>query len=107
MSTGEWHLPDRPDAILGSIPEQDLNVTFIAMVHQYSALLNRVARSVTRDASDAEDVLQETFLRSVQIPEAASVIRASFALTIAVRRVRYLKNTRHTVSKSCCLYPAR
>jgi RNA polymerase sigma-70 factor, ECF subfamily len=68
MSTGKWHLPDRPDAVLvlGSIPEQDLNATFIAMVYQYSALLNRVARSVTRDASDAEDVVQETFLRALR-----------------------------------------
>jgi hypothetical protein len=48
MSTGEWHLSDRPDAVLGSIPEQDFKATFIAMVYQYSALLNRVARSVTR-----------------------------------------------------------
>jgi RNA polymerase sigma-70 factor, ECF subfamily len=66
MSTGEWHLPDRPDAVLGSIPEQDLNATFIAMVYQYSALLNRVARSVTRNASEAEDVVQETFLRALR-----------------------------------------
>jgi RNA polymerase sigma-70 factor, ECF subfamily len=65
MSTIEWHLPDRPDAVLGSIPEQDLNATFIAMVYQYSALLNRVARSVTRNASEAEDVVQETFLRAL------------------------------------------
>ena len=33
------------------------------MVYQYSALLKRVARSVTHDASEAEDVVQETFLR--------------------------------------------
>jgi RNA polymerase sigma-70 factor (ECF subfamily) len=66
MSTGEWHLPDRPDAVLGSIPEQDLNATFIAMVYRYSALLNRVARSVMRDASEAEDVVQETFLRALR-----------------------------------------
>jgi RNA polymerase sigma-70 factor (ECF subfamily) len=65
MSTGERHLPDRPDAVLGSIPEQDLNATFIAMVYQYSALLSRVARSVTRNASEAEDVVQETFLRAL------------------------------------------
>jgi RNA polymerase sigma-70 factor (ECF subfamily) len=66
MSTGEWHLPDRPDAVLGSVPEQDLNATFIATVYQYSAVLNRVARSVTRDASEAEDVVQETFLRALR-----------------------------------------
>jgi RNA polymerase sigma-70 factor, ECF subfamily len=63
MSTCKGHLPSRPDAVLGSVPEQDLNTIVIAMVYQYSALLNRVARSVTRDASEAEDVVQETFLR--------------------------------------------
>jgi hypothetical protein len=29
--------------VLGSVPEQDLNTIVIAMVYQYSALLNRVA----------------------------------------------------------------
>jgi RNA polymerase sigma-70 factor (ECF subfamily) len=63
MSTCKGHLPSRPDAVSGSVPEQDLNTIVIAMVYQYSALLNRVARSVTRDVSEAEDVVQETFLR--------------------------------------------
>jgi len=63
MSTCEWHLAVRSDPVLGSVPEQDLNTIVIAMVYQYSALLNRVARSVTRDATEAEDVVQETFLR--------------------------------------------
>ena len=63
MSTCTGHLPSRTDAVLGSVPEQDLNSIVIAMVYQYSALLNRVACSVTRDASEAEDVVQETFLR--------------------------------------------
>jgi RNA polymerase sigma-70 factor (ECF subfamily) len=65
MSTSQWHLPDRPDALLDFAPEQDVNATFLAMVYQYSAMLNRVARSVTRDASDAEDFVQETFLRTL------------------------------------------
>ena len=63
MSTSKGHLPSRSDAVLGSVPEQDLNTTVMAMVYQYSALLKRVARSVTHDASEAEDVVQETFLR--------------------------------------------
>jgi hypothetical protein len=51
MSTAEWHLPDRPDGVLDSVSEQDRNRTFVATVYQYSALLHRVARSVTRDIS--------------------------------------------------------
>jgi RNA polymerase sigma-70 factor (ECF subfamily) len=62
MSTGEGYLTGRPDIVLGSVPEQDLNAIF----YQYSDLLKRVARSVTRDASEAEDVVQETFLRALR-----------------------------------------
>src|ERR1700684_1373980 len=62
MSTGEGCSPGRPDIVLGSVPKQDLNAIFC----QYSAVLNRVARSVTRDASEAEDVVQETFLRALR-----------------------------------------
>src|ERR1700722_4758217 len=62
MSTGEGYLTERPDIVLGSVPEKDLNAIF----SQYSAILNRVARSVTRDASEAEDVVQERFLRAIR-----------------------------------------
>jgi RNA polymerase sigma-70 factor, ECF subfamily len=63
MATCKMHLPGRPDAVLGSPPEQDLDKIIIAMFYQYSALLNRVARSITHNACEAEDVVQETFLR--------------------------------------------
>jgi RNA polymerase sigma-70 factor, ECF subfamily len=66
MSTAEWHLPDRPDGVLDSVSEQDRNRTFIATVYQYSAVLHRVARSVTRDVSEAEDVVQEAFMRALR-----------------------------------------
>jgi RNA polymerase sigma-70 factor (ECF subfamily) len=66
MSTVEGYFWVRPDAVLGSVPQQDLDAILVAMVHQYSALLYRVARSVTRDASEAEDVVQETFLRALR-----------------------------------------
>jgi hypothetical protein len=50
MPTGEGYLTGRPDIVSSSVPEQDLNAIF----SQYSGILNRVARSVTRDASEAE-----------------------------------------------------
>jgi hypothetical protein len=56
MSMVEGYLPGQPNGVVGVVPEQDLNAIF----YQYSTLLNRVARSVTRDASEAEDVVQET-----------------------------------------------
>jgi hypothetical protein len=63
MATYKMHLPGRPDAVLGSVPEQDLNKIIIAMFYLYSALLNRVARSITHNTTEAEDVVQETFPR--------------------------------------------
>jgi RNA polymerase sigma-70 factor (ECF subfamily) len=63
MATCQMDVPGSPDAVLGSVPEQDLNKIIIAMFYQYSALLNRVARSITHNACEAEDVVQETFLR--------------------------------------------
>jgi RNA polymerase sigma-70 factor (ECF subfamily) len=66
MSTGEWHFPGRPHSVLGSISEEHRNAALTAMVREYSALLNRVARSITHDTSEAEDVVQETFLRALR-----------------------------------------
>jgi DNA-directed RNA polymerase specialized sigma24 family protein len=66
MPTYKVHLPGRSDALLGSVPEQDLNKAVIAMVCQYFALLNHVARSIRHDASETEDVVQETFLRVIR-----------------------------------------
>jgi RNA polymerase sigma-70 factor, ECF subfamily len=66
MSTGKENPPGRHDAVVGLVPAPDLDGAFIEMVYKYSALLHRVARSVTRDASDAEDVVQETFLRALR-----------------------------------------
>lgn len=90
MSTGEGYLTGRPDTVLGSVPEQDLNAIF----YQYSTLLNRVARSVTSDASEAEDVVQETFLRALRhhnkLPELRDtrtwLIRIAWNLALDRRR---------------------
>ena len=102
MAAGEWHHPDRPDAVSGSVAEQDLNATFIAMVYQYSALLYRVARSLTRDASEAEDVVQETFLRALRHDNKFAELRDTRAWLIritwnlALDRKRRAKTRRQT-----------
>ena len=46
-----------------AVPEQDTHARVTALVEEYSTTLYRVAYSVTRNAADAEDVVQETFLR--------------------------------------------
>jgi RNA polymerase sigma-70 factor, ECF subfamily len=44
-------------------PGQDAHARVTALVAEYSTILYRVAYSVVRNAADAEDVVQETFLR--------------------------------------------
>ncbi len=41
----------------------DISAAVTALVHEYSSTLYRVAFSVVRNAAEAEDVVQETFLR--------------------------------------------
>ena len=63
MGTFEGQLVGWLDSEAVVCPEQDAQATITALVHEYSATLYRVAYSVTRNASEAEDVVQETFLR--------------------------------------------
>jgi RNA polymerase sigma-70 factor (ECF subfamily) len=46
-----------------AVPEQETYARVTELVEEYSSTLYRVAYSVTRNAADAEDVVQETFLR--------------------------------------------
>jgi RNA polymerase sigma-70 factor (ECF subfamily) len=98
MSTVEGYFRVRHDAVLGSVPKQDLN----AILYEYFALLNRVARSVTRDASEAEDVVQETFLRALRhqnkLPELRDTRTWSIRITwnLALDRRRRAKTRRRT-----------
>lgn len=53
-------------ALLPSIKSADSEIDLAALVETYSSLLYRVAYSVLRSRSDAEDVVQESFLRVLQ-----------------------------------------
>lgn len=66
MGTFQRQLAGPPDQTVISRSEQELGMNVSALVHQYSAMLHRVARSISRDASEAEDIVQETFLRVVR-----------------------------------------
>ena len=50
-------------------------VDVVALVETHSALLFRVAYSVLRSASDAEDVVQDVFLKVLERPKALAEIR--------------------------------
>src|ERR1700678_1350779 len=55
--------------------DEDTHSSVTALVHQYSATLYRVAYSVTRNAAEAEDVVQETFLRVLRHQEKLAELR--------------------------------
>lgn len=61
--------------VLPSIKSAESKVSLDALVEQYSALLFRVAYSVLRSQTEAEDVVQETFLRTLQHQNALPAVR--------------------------------
>jgi RNA polymerase sigma-70 factor (ECF subfamily) len=63
METVEGQFAGWLDAETLAKPELDTHAQVTALVNEYSTTLYRVAYSVIRNAADAEDVVQETFLR--------------------------------------------
>lgn len=57
------------------ISDSDAGEAIAALVSQYSTILYRVAYSVTRNAAEAEDAVQETFLRVLRHREKLGEIR--------------------------------
>lgn len=55
--------------------QEDVSEIITALVAEYSTMLYRVAYSVTRNAAEAEDIVQETFLRVLKHREKLSEIR--------------------------------
>jgi RNA polymerase sigma-70 factor (ECF subfamily) len=55
--------------------ERDTQAQVASLAHEYSATIYRVAYSVTRNAADAEDVVQETFLRVLRHHAKLSEVR--------------------------------
>jgi len=58
-----------------SLTEADAGEAISALVAQYSTTLYRVAYSITRNAAEAEDAVQETFLRVLRHREKLGEIR--------------------------------
>jgi RNA polymerase sigma-70 factor (ECF subfamily) len=69
---GSLALPDqsRPQAA-----EAELSAAVTALVEEYSGTLYRVAFSVLRNAAEAEDIVQETFLRVLRHRDRLPTIR--------------------------------
>jgi RNA polymerase sigma-70 factor (ECF subfamily) len=66
---------DATQAHAAELPALDTSEAITALAAQYSTTLYRVAYSVCRNASDAEDAVQEAFLRVLKHREKLSEIR--------------------------------
>jgi RNA polymerase sigma-70 factor (ECF subfamily) len=60
----ERDLSGRPDADLVALVRQGSEAAFAAIMQRHNPSLYRVARGVVRDDAEAEDVLQEAYLRA-------------------------------------------
>src|ERR1700753_4425031 len=63
MGTVEGQFVGWLETEAAAVPEQETYARVTELVEEYSSTLYRVAYSVTRTPADAEDVVQETFLR--------------------------------------------
>jgi len=75
MGSYEGSFVGWPNAEALARAEEETHSSVTALVHQYSATLYRVAYSVTRNAAEAEDVVQETFLRVLRHQEKLAELR--------------------------------
>jgi RNA polymerase sigma-70 factor (ECF subfamily) len=86
-----WFGRDRVDA--ADVAAPDLTV----LVHAYSGLLYRVAMSILRNGAEAEDVVQDTFVRVLQKRDELSAVRemrpwlVRIAWNLALDRKRRIK----------------
>jgi RNA polymerase sigma-70 factor (ECF subfamily) len=67
--------PAPSNSLSESLAEADSGEAIAALVSQYSNTLYRVAYSITRNAAEAEDAVQETFLRVLRHREKLGEIR--------------------------------
>lgn len=75
MGTLEGQYAGWLEAEAVATPEQDTHGRITTLVEEYSTTLYRVAYSVTRNAADAEDVVQETFLRVLRHRDKLAEVR--------------------------------
>src|SRR5271156_2202844 len=60
---------------LSSMQSAGLGVDLVALVETYSALLFRVAHSILRSRAEAEDVVQDVFVRVMEHPLSLPAVR--------------------------------
>lgn len=75
MGTFEGHLAGWASLEQLAPAEHQAHAAVTALVHEYSTTIYRVAYSVTRNTGDAEDVVQETFLRVLRHQDKLAEVR--------------------------------
>lgn len=75
MGTFEGHLAGWANLEQLASAEYQAHSAVTALVHEYSTTIYRVAYSVTRNTGDAEDVVQETFLRVLRHQDKLGEVR--------------------------------
>src|ERR1700723_2663417 len=80
-------------------PEHDAHAQVTALVEEYSTTLYRVAYSVTRNPADAEDVVQETFLRVLRHRNKLAEVRDHRVWLVRVARSLVLDRKRRAKSR--------
>jgi RNA polymerase sigma-70 factor (ECF subfamily) len=61
-----WPFENAGRALPGTCTHAEATAEIAALVHEHAALLFRVAYSVLRDRAEAEDCVQDTFLRALE-----------------------------------------
>jgi RNA polymerase sigma-70 factor (ECF subfamily) len=104
-----------PETTAASTAAPDRAVELTALVHEYSGTLYRVAFSISRNAAEAEDMVQETFLRVLRhrdrLPEIRDarvwLIRITWNLVLDRKRRQKTRPENEDISELARVLPAK
>ena len=104
-----------PEAKTAGAVADDRAAELTTLVHEYSATLYRVAFSISRNAAEAEDMVQETFLRVLRhrdrLPEIRDarvwLIRITWNLVLDRKRRQKTRPENEDISELARVLPAK
>jgi len=113
--TGLLPMPGARTANVADSASEDRSAVITALVHEYSSTLYRVAFSISRNAAEAEDIVQETFLRVLrhrdQLPEIRDarvwLIRITWNLMLDRKRRQKTRPENEDISDLARVLPAK
>jgi len=84
-----------PDTTTHELEQVCASATFVVLIQEHSRLLYRIAFAVTRNAQDAEDAVQESFLQLYRNPKWPRIDDHRAYLARIVWRVAIRKQSKH------------